>query len=161
MHNKDNNKSNNFIQGLRPFSSSIPKTLKKHLKKGGYNYSNIVDNWTKMVSKEISDSCYPATVKMGKEMKDGTLVLNVIHGNELEMEYKKKEIKDKLNSFFGYNCIDQITLKIVNKKIKIKKNLFPKIKDFSKIDQKMNKVNNVQLKSSLNNFLKAFNERNE
>ena len=56
MHNKDNNKSKNFIQGLRPFSSSIPKTLKKHLKKGGYNYSNIVDNWTKMVSEKISAS---------------------------------------------------------------------------------------------------------
>jgi hypothetical protein len=47
------------MQGLRPFSSSIPKTLKKHLRKGGYNYSNIVDNWTKMVSKKISDACYP------------------------------------------------------------------------------------------------------
>ena len=161
MHSKNNNKAQTFLQGLRPFSSSIPKTLKKHLKKGGYNYSNIVDNWTKMVSKEISDSCYPVTVKMGKEMKDGTLVLKVIHGKELEMEYKKKEIKDKLNSFFGYNCIDQITLKIVNEKIKIKKNLFPKIKNFSKIDQKMNKINNVQLRSSLNSFLKAFNERNE
>ena len=54
MHSKNNNnKSQNFIQGLRPFSSSIPKTLKKHLKKGGYNYSNIVDNWTKIVSKKI------------------------------------------------------------------------------------------------------------
>ena len=92
MHSKDNSKLNNFIQGLRPFSNSIPKTLKKHLKKGGYNYSNIVDNWTKMVSKEISDACYPLTVKMGKEMKDGTLVLNVIHGKELDIEYKKNEI---------------------------------------------------------------------
>ena len=67
MHNKNNNKTHTYIQGLRPFSSSIPKTLKKHLRKGGYNYSNIVDNWTKMVSKEISDNCYPLTVKMGKE----------------------------------------------------------------------------------------------
>ena len=69
MHDKDNNKLKNFIQGLKPFSSSIPKSLKKHLKKGGYNYSNIVDNWTKIVSKKISDSCYPITIKMGKEMK--------------------------------------------------------------------------------------------
>ena len=30
-----------------------------------------------MISKEISDACYPLTVKMGKEMKDGTLVLNI------------------------------------------------------------------------------------
>ena len=101
MHNKNNNKTHTYIQGLRPFSSSIPKTLKKHLRKGGYNYSNIIDNWTKMVSKEISDNCYPLTVKMGKGMKDGTLVLNVIHGKELEVEYKKNEITDKINSFFG------------------------------------------------------------
>ena len=161
MHRKNNNKSQNFIQGLRPFSSSIPKTLKKHLKKGGYNYSNIVDNWTQMVSKKISDACYPITVKMGKEMRDGTLVLNVIHGRELEIEYEKKEIMDKINSFFGYNCISQVNLKIVQEEIKLEINHLPKIKNFSRIEKKMNKVNDTQLKSSLNNFLKAFNERNE
>ena len=161
MHNKNNNKTQMFIQGLRPFSSSIPKTLKKHLRKGGYNYSNIVDNWTKMVSKKISDACYPLTVKMGKEMKDGTLVLNVIHGKEMEVEYEKKEIIDKINSFFGYNCISQVTLKIVQDTIKTNKKVFPKIKNFSKIEEKMNRVNDDGLKSSLNNFLKAFNERNK
>ena len=150
-----------FIQGLRPFSSSIPKTLKKYLKKGGYNYSNIVDNWTKMVSKKISDACYPLTVKMGKEMKDGTLILNVIHGKEMEVEYEKQEIIDKINSFFGYNCISQVTLKIVQDTIKTNEKVFPKIKNFSKIEEKMNKVNHEGLKSSLNNFLKAFNERNK
>ena len=150
-----------FIQGLRPFSSSIPKTLKKHLRKGGYNYSNIVDNWTKMVSKKISDACYPLTVKMGKEMREGTLVLNVIHGKEMQVEYKKQEIIDKINSFFGYNCISQVTLKIVQDTIKANEKVFPKIKNFSKIEEKMNKVNDDGLKSSLNNFLKAFNERNK
>ena len=159
MHNKNNNKSQTFIQGLRPFSSSIPKTLKKHLRKGGYNYSSIVDNWTKMVSKKIADACYPITVKMGKEMREGTLVLNVIHGKELEVEYKKNEIMDKINSFFGYKCISNVVLKIVQDTVKPKKN-FPKIKDFSKIEDKMSKVNDDTLKSSLNNFLKAFNERN-
>ena len=161
MHNKDNNKLKNFIQGLRPFSSSIPKTLKKYLKKGGFNYSNIVDNWTKIVSKKVSDSCYPITIKMSKEMRNGTLVLNVLHGKELEIEYAKKEIIDKINSFFGYDCISQITLKIVQEKIKPKKNQFPKIKNFSKINEKIDKVNNSELKNSLNNFLKAFNARNE
>ena len=161
MHNKNNNKTQMFIQGLRPFSSSIPKNLKKHLKKGGYNYSNIVDNWTKMVSKKISDACYPFTVKMGKEMKDGTLILNVIHGKEMEVEYEKQEIIDKINSFFGYNCISQVTLKIVQDTIKTNEKVFPKIKNFSKIEEKMNKVNNDELKSSLNSFLKAFNERNK
>ena len=114
-----------------------------------------------MVSKEISDSCYPITVKMGKEMRNGTLVLNVLHGKELEIEYAKKEIIDKINSFFGYDCISQITLKIVQEKIKTRHNQFPKIRNLTKINEKIDKVNNSQLKSSLNNFLKAFNERNK
>ena len=161
MHSKNNNKTQTFIQGLRPFSSSIPKTLKKHLRKGGYNYSNIIDNWTNLVSKKISDACYPTTVKMGKEMRDGTLVLNVIHGKEMEVEYEKKEIIDKINSFFGYNCIGNIKLKITQDKIKLNEKTFPKIKNLSKIEEKMSRVNDNSLKSSLNNFLKAFNERNK
>tara|TARA_Y100000389_G_scaffold72909_1_gene69631 strand:- start:2561 stop:3046 length:486 start_codon:yes stop_codon:yes gene_type:complete len=161
MHNKNKNKSLTYIQGLRPFSSSIPKSLKKHLRKGGYNYSNIVDNWTKMVSTKISDACYPITVKMGKEMRDGTLVLNVIHGKEMEVEYEKAEIIDKINSFFGYNCISHVSLKIVQDKINSEDKIFPKIKDLTKIEKKISKVNNEELKSSLNNFIKAFNERSK
>ena len=161
MHSKNNNKTHMFIQGLRPFSSSIPKTLKKHLRKGGYNYSSIVDNWTKMVGVKISNACYPLTVKMGKDMKDGTLVLNVTHGKEMEIEYEKKEIMDKINSFFGYKCISNVTLKIVQNTIDNNKKVFPKIKDFSKIENKMNKVTNNELKNSLKNFLKAFNDRNK
>tara|TARA_B100001029_G_C14655472_1_gene231571 strand:- start:18 stop:503 length:486 start_codon:yes stop_codon:yes gene_type:complete len=160
MHSNDNNKLKNFIQGLRPFSSSIPKTLKKYLKKGGYNYSNIVDNWTKIIPKKISDSCYPVTIKMGKEMRNGTLILNVLHGKELEIEYSKKEIIDKINSFFGYECITQINLKIVQEKIKPEQSKLVKIKSFSKINKKIDEVNNSQLKSSLKNFLKAFSKKN-
>ena len=161
MHNKNNNKTNTYIQGLRPFSTSIPKTLKKHLKKGGYNYSNIVDNWTRMVSKKISDACYPITVKMGKEMKNGILVLNVLHGKEMEVEYEKNNIKDKINSFFGYDCISNVNLKIVQPELNKQTKNFQKIKNFNQIEKKMKKINNDKLKISLSNFLKAYHEKTE
>ena len=159
MHYKENNKYKIITQGLRPFSSSIPKTLKKYLKKGGYNYSNIVDNWTTIVNKKISDSCYPISIKMRKEMKNGTLMLNVIHGKELEIEYAKNDIIEKINSFFGYNCISQIKLKIIEEKIKFKKNKLPIIKNLSKINNQIASVQNPELKKSLTKFLKAFDER--
>ena len=161
MHNKNNSKTQSFIQGLRPFSTSIPKSLRKYLRKGGYNYSNIVDNWTKIVNKKISDVCYPVTVKMGKEMRDGTLVLNVIHGKEVEVEYGKNEIIDKINSFFGYNCINKISLKIIQKKINMQKQILPKIKELNEIEKKIKKVDDEKLKNSLNNFLKAYNEKSK
>ena len=161
MHDKNISKTKTYIQGLRPFSTSIPKKLKKHLKKGGYNYSNIVDNWTRIVSKKISDACYPSAVKMGKEMRNGTLVLTVIHGKEVEVEYGKNEIKDKINSFFGYSCIKNVILKIIQDKIDFQNKTYPRIKNLNQIEEKMKKVKNEQLKSSLKNFLKSYNEKSK
>ena len=37
--------------------------------------------------------------------------------------------------------------------------LLPKIKNLTKIEEKMSKVNDNNLKISLNNFLKAYNEK--
>ena len=37
--------------------------------------------------------------------------------------------------------------------------MLPKIKDIDMIEKKINKVNDKDLKSSLNNFLKAYNEK--
>ena len=51
--------------------------------------------------------------------------------------------------------------KIMQEKIKPKKNKLDKIKNFLEINKKIDAVNNSQLKSSLNNFLKAFSEKNE
>ena len=97
---------------------------------------------------------------MGKEMKNGTILLNVIHGKELEVEYQKKEIIDKLNNFFGYNCIEQVKLQIVRDKVFDKKPFLNKIKDLPELNRKIEKVNNDNLRKSLNNFLKAYNEKN-
>jgi|TARA_B100000959_G_scaffold257952_1_gene292470 hypothetical protein len=160
MHSKKGNinKSKNFIQGLRPFSSSLPHGLKKILKKGGYNFSNIVDNWTKMVGKDISNYCYPNTIRMTKDMNNGTLILNVVHGNEINVEYKKQEIIDKINSFFGFNCIKEIKLKIVQKK-----QITQKIKNFSdqnysKYNEKLKNIQNQDLKKSLSKLIKAYSK---
>ena len=160
MHNKkDSNKSNTFIQGLRPFSKSLPRGLKKLLKKGSYNFSNIVDNWAKMVGKELSNACYPSTVKMGKEMSNGTLVLNVIHGNELTVEYSKREIMDKINSFFGFKCIQEVTHKFVQENQSLKKNLpinQGKLNYFNKLEN----IKNEELKKTLNKLIEAYNAKN-
>ena len=159
MHDKkDNNKNNTFVQGLRPFSKSLPQGLKKLLKKGSYNFSNIVDNWVKMVGKDISNACYPSTIKMGKEMNNGILILNVVHGNELTVEYGKQEIIDKINSFFGFKCIKEVKLRVVQEKRILKQN---SILDEAKIkyNNKLENVNNEGLKKSLNKLIEAYNAK--
>ena len=160
MHNKkDNNKSNTFIQGLRPFSKSLPKGLKKLLQKGSYNFSNIVDNWSKMVGKDLSNACYPNTIKMGKEMNNGTLILNVIHGNELTVEYKKQDIMDKINSFFGVKCIKQVKLKVVQEKRMVKQ-ISPSNETKLSYTNKLENVDNEGLKKTLNKLIEVYNAKN-
>jgi hypothetical protein len=160
MHNKkDNNKSNTFIQGLRPFSKSLPQGLKKLLKKGSYNFSNIVDNWSKMVGKDLSGVCYPRTIKMSKEMNNGTLILNVIHGNELTVEYGKQDIMDKINSFFGFKCIKEVKLKVVQEK-RMPREISPLNGAKLNYSNKLENINNESLKNTLNKLIDAFNAKN-
>ena len=162
MHNKKNNtnKRRNFIQGLRPLSNALPHGLKKIIKKSGYNLSNVVDNWSKIVGKNISNSCYPNSIKIGKELSNGILIINVIHGKELDIEYSKKEIIDKINSFYGYNYIKEIKLKIVHEKKysvdRIKKTNLNTIET----NLKLKNVKNEKLKNSLNKLIKAYNSKN-
>ena len=54
-----------------------------------------------------------------------------------------------------------ITLKIIHDKIIDKKKNLPKIENFNKIEKKMSKINNEKLKKSLDNFLKAYNAKND
>ena len=160
MHNKkDINKNNTFIQGLRPFSKSLPQGLKKLLKKGSYNFSNIVDNWAKMVGKDISNTCYPSTIKMSKEMSNGTLILNVIHGNELNVEYGKQEIMDKINSFYGFKCIKEVKLKVVQEKRRSEQ-IFSFNETKLNYSNKLKNINNEGLKKTLNKLIDAYNAKN-
>ena len=111
-----------------------------------------------MVGKDISNSCYPNTVKMTKDMNNGTLVLNVVHGNELNVEYKKQEIIDRINSFFGFKCIKEIKLKIVQKKRSVKETKKFSEQNFSKYNNKLDNIQNQELKKSLSKLIKAYSK---
>jgi hypothetical protein len=112
-----------------------------------------------MVGKDISNICYPNTIKIGKEMNNGTLVLNVIHGNELTIEYGRQEIIDKINSFFGFKCIKEIKLKIVQEK-KISKQKIVMNKKKRNYGNELKDISSENLKSSLNKLIEAYNAKN-
>jgi hypothetical protein len=112
-----------------------------------------------MVGRDISDVCYPSTIKMSKEMNNGTLIINVIHGNELTVEYGKQEIIEKINSFFGFKCIKEVKLKVVQEKRKSNQKLATneRKKNYS---NRLNNISNEGLKNSLNKLIEAYNAKN-
>ncbi len=156
MHYKQNIKeSKTYVQGLRPFGNTLPRGLKGILKKNGYNYYEIISKWSMLVGKDISNCSYPKSIKMKKGSSNATLVIEIKRGDEIQIEYAKKEIMDKINSYFGYRLIDEIRLQTANsdnKKIKKKDALTRLSKNFEK---KINEINNEDIKNSLFQLFKA------
>tara|TARA_B100002052_G_scaffold208390_1_gene190471 strand:+ start:177 stop:674 length:498 start_codon:yes stop_codon:yes gene_type:complete len=159
MHDKKkyNNKTSYSIQGLRPLSKSLPHGLKKILKKGGHNYSSIINNWSDLVGKKIASACYPKSIKTGKELKNGVLFINVSHGDQILVEYSKKDIIDKINSFFGYEFVKEIRLVLVRDKINQKNENDLNNKKHSIYYKKIENIQNSQLKKNLSDLINVFN----
>ena len=159
MHYKQNNKeSKTFVQGLRAFGNTLPRGVKGILKKNGYNYSEIINKWSALVGKDISNFSYPKSIKMTKGDSNGTLVLAVKRGNEINVEYSKKEIINKINSHFGYKLINEVRLQAFNsEKEKIKKTNSLN-KSFKKFEKKVNEIKNNNIRNSLSQLLKAIKD---
>ena len=154
MHHKQNNKEiRTYVQGLRSFGNALPRSVKSILRKNGYNYSEIINKWNFLVGKDISNSCFPQSIKMSRENKNGTLILSVERGNEIIAEYSKKEIIDKINSYFGYKLIDQIRLQTFNSKKRKEKKKSILNKSSKKFEKKINEIKNKNIRDSLYQLL--------
>ena len=157
MHYKQNNKeSKTFVQGLRSFGNTLPRGVKGILKKNGYNYSEIISKWSMLVGKDISSCSYPKSIKMKKGNTNGTLLLTVKRGDEITVEYSKKEIINKINSYFGYKIIDKIRIETFEMKTNSKKNRSSLVSGASKNRylKNINNINNELIKNSLINLTK-------
>ena len=161
MHGKKNyiNKSAYSIQGIKTVGKSLPRGLKTILKKGGHNYSSMINNWTNLVGKKISDVAYPKSIKTGRELRNGILILNVDHGDQLFVEYSKKYVIDKINAFFGYQFIKEVRLVLIKRKTdKKEKHKIDKDKSI-KYGKKIKEIQDSNLKRNLSNLIDVFSAK--
>ena len=162
MQFKNNSKQRSgSIQGLRSFKDTLPKNIKKVINKKGHIYSETLSNWKYIVGDNLFKVCYPKSFKNSNRFGVSTLLIMVKRGHEVDLEYSKKEIMDKMNSFFGYSVVE-----------KLKFTSFNDQKDFSveegekknnvtnnKYKKKVNDVKNEKLKKSLIELTKVFREK--
>ncbi|HIF61999.1 MAG TPA: DUF721 domain-containing protein [Candidatus Pelagibacter sp.] len=157
MHYKRNNKeSKTYVQGLRSFGNTLPRGVKSILKKNGYNYSEIISKWNFLMGKEISSYCYPKSIKMNKNDSKGTLVLGIERGDEINAEYSKVEIINKINSYFGYKLIDEVRLQTFRLKVKKTKDKINLNKNSKIFEKKINEIKNENIKNSLSALLNVY-----
>jgi len=149
------------IQGLRSFKDTLPKNIKKVINKKGHIYSETLNNWKYIVGENLFNVCYPKSFKNSNKFGVSTLLVMVKRGNEVDLEYSKKEIINKMNSFFGYSVVENLKLTSFDDET-----IFPKIEKINdknvtndKYQKKIKDVKNEKIKNSLLELSKVFKEK--
>ncbi len=149
------------IQGLRSFKDTLPKNIKKVINNRGHIYSETLNNWKLIVGEKLFNVCYPKSFKNSNKFGISTLLVMVKRGHEVDLEYSRKEIMDRMNNFFGKMIVEKIKLsvfeedqKVITDNKKFKKNV-TKNKYHNKIDN----VKNEKIKQSLLELTKVFKEK--
>ena len=160
MQFKNSSKQRN-VQGLRSFRDTLPKNIKKIINKKGHIYSETLNNWKYIVGEDLFKICYPKSFKNSNRFGVSTLLIMVKRGHEVDVEYSKKEVMDKMNSFFGYSVVEK--LKFINfddeQNISSTKKNIEKNVTIKKYQNKIKDINNDKIKKSLIELTKVFKQR--
>ena len=152
---------NRSIQGLRSFKDTLPKNIKKVINKKGHIYSETLNNWKYIVGKNLFKVCYPKSFKNSNRFGVSTLMIMVKRGHEVDLEYSKKEIIDKMNSFFGYAVVEKLKFTSFDDENKIllkEDNEYENVTN-NKYQKKINDVKNEKIKKSLLELTKVFKQK--
>ena len=149
------------IQGLRSFKDTLPKNIKKVIINRGQIYSEMLNNWKFIIGDDLFKICYPKSFKNSNKFGVSTLLIMVKRGHEVDLEYSKKKIIDKMNSFFGKVIVEKIKFKIFEdqQNITSNKKLLDKNVTKNRYKDKINDVKNEKIKKSLLELTKVFREK--
>ena len=152
---------NGSIQGLRSFKDTLPKNIKKFISKRGQIYSETLNNWKHIVGENLFKVCYPKSYKNSNKFGVSTLTVMVRRGNEVDLEYSKKEIITRMNTFFEDQVVEKIKLTSFNdeRKIIVEKNDLNLNVTNNKFKEKISNVKNEKIKKSLLELTKVFKEK--
>ena len=149
------------IQGLRSFKDTLPKNIKRVINKKGHIYSETLNNWKYIVGENLFNFCYPKSFKNSNKFGVSTLLVMVKRGHEVDLEYSKKEIVDKMNSFFGYTVVEKLNFSSFDDENNFfsKKNYKKDNVTNSKYKKKIDDVKNEKIKKSLLELTKVFKQK--
>ena len=147
------------IQGLRSFKNTLPKNVKKIISKKGHIYSETLDNWRYIVGDELFKVCFPKSFKNSNTFGPSYLVIMVKRGHEVDLEYSKKSILEKLNSYLGYNAVKKLKfVPFESEETELKEKL-SKDATNNEYKEKISKIKNNKIKKSLIELSNLFKKK--
>ena len=147
------------IQGLRSFKDTLPLKARGIINKKGQIFSETLDNWKFIVGDELFKVCYPKSFKSANRMSLSILSIMIKRGHEVDVEYSKKNIIEKMNKFFGYKVADKIKLITFEGDQKRFKDKITKDLINNQYINKISSIKNEKIKNSLLELTKYFKNK--
>ena len=146
------------IQGLRSLKDTLPTNVRRVINKRGQIYSETLNNWRYIAGEKLFKVCYPKSLKNSNKFSVSTLLIMVKRGHEVDLEYSKKNIIDRMNNHFGYTVVEKIKfMSFDDENLKITKESSEKNNvTIDRFHKKINDVKNEKIKKSLIELSKVF-----
>lgn len=95
--------------GLFSFGADIRKLVEPLLGKKGLVHADILSHWTDILGPELACGITPFSVSFSKKTEGALLNVKAFSGAyAVEFTARKEQIKERLNSYFGYTAIYDI-----------------------------------------------------
>ena len=104
--------------------SFVPSLTRKAFEKFGFSTATLITDWPRIAGAELASYTLPDRLKwprgagsadLGGEDDEGgrpgaTLILRVDPARALDVEYRARQIMDRINAYFGYRAVETLRL---------------------------------------------------
>lgn len=105
---------------VKAVGSFVPSLTRKAFEKFGFSTTALITDWARIAGAELAAYTMPDKLRWPRgadaafeddgERRGATLVLRVDPARALDVEYRTRQIMERINSYFGYRAIETIRL---------------------------------------------------
>lgn len=100
--------------------SFVPTLTRKAFEKFGFSTATLITDWARIAGAELAQYTMPDKLKWPRgadaafeeegERRGATLILRVDPARALDVEYRARQIMERINGYFGYRAVETIRL---------------------------------------------------
>lgn len=105
---------------VKTVGSFVPQLTRKAFEKFGFSTATLITDWARIAGAELADYTVPDKLRWPRrpdagleddgERRGATLILRVDPARALDVEYRTRQIMERINSYFGYRAVEAIRL---------------------------------------------------
>ncbi len=110
--------------GAKAVGSFVPRLTKQAFERFGFSAATLITDWAQIVGADLARCTAPERLKWPKgvaasgkpveEVDQGrpgaTLILRVDDGRALDIQYKGRQIIERINAYFGYRAVADLRI---------------------------------------------------